>query len=252
MSLRVLILEDEPLAALQLQEAVLAWDPGTRILGVAESVRRGVEILGAVAGPDLVLADIQLADGLSFRLFEEAEVRCPVVFTTAYDAYVIEAFERNAIDYVLKPVQRERLAQALNKYVRLGEHYTGRLLSAGAGPMAPGGAGLERVVARKGAAFVAVPVSRIAWFTTEHKLTILVDRGGGRLMVDTPLHELEERLDRRRFFRLNRQYLAQIDAIERFRSAGKGRVSVALQPAAPDEVIVSQECAAAFRAWIGG
>jgi two-component system LytT family response regulator len=185
-----------------------------------------------------------------FRLFEEAEVRCPVVFTTAYDAYVIEAFERNAIDYVLKPVQRERLAQALNKYVRLGEHYTGRLLASGAA--APGAGGIERVVARKGAAFVAVPVPRIAWFTTEHKLTILVDRGGGRLMVDTPLHELEERLDRRRFFRLNRQYLAQIDAIERFRSAGKGRVSVTLQPAAPDEVIVSQECAAAFRAWIGG
>lgn len=259
MSVRIFILEDEPLGARHLEEAVRRWDPAAEIVGEADSVRRAAELLSAMREPDLLLMDLRLADGLSFRLFDLLPLRCPAIVTTAYDAHVIEALEHNAIDYLLKPISVERLGQALNKYLRLREHFAGRLAGMAAqleappaarAPRAPG-APIERLLARRGAAFVAVPLERVAWFTTEHKLTLLADRDGARLLVDTPLSELAERLAPR-FFRLNRQYLAQADAIERFRSVGKGRLLVTLRPPAPDEVIVSQEAAAAFRAWITG
>lgn len=251
--MRVLILEDEAPAAAQLAAAIRAWDGGSVIAGVAESVREAVRLLRAGPEPDLIFADIRLADGLSFRVFEEAPVRCPVVFATAYDEHVMTALAHNAIDYLLKPIQPARVAHALDKYARLREHFGGRLLGLAealrrsAPPPAP-----ERVVARRGAAFVAVPLDRIAWFTTEHKLTLLVDRSGARLVVDEPLAELEARLDPRSFFRLNRQILAHAGAVLRFRSGGKGRLLVTLDPPADDEVVVSQENAAAFRAWIAG
>jgi len=253
--MRILILEDEAPAAAQLASAIHAWNEGAQVAGVAESVREAVRLLREGPEPDLVFADIRLADGLSFRVFEEAPVRCPVVFATAYDQHVIEAMNQNAIDYLLKPIQQARVAQALDKYVRLREHFRGRVLGlaeALASPGAPGPARPERVLARRGAAFVAVPFDRVAWFTTEHKLTLLVDRSGARLVVDEPLGELEARLDRRVFFRLNRQILTHAGAVLRFRSGGKGKLLVTLDPPADDEVVVSQENAAAFRAWIAG
>jgi DNA-binding LytR/AlgR family response regulator len=245
--MRVVILEDEPAAAAQLEDALRAWDPSARVVGVAESVRRAVELLAT--GPDLVLADVRLADGLSLEAFDQVELACPVIFATAHDAFVIQALERNAIDYVLKPITRARVAAALDKYARLRDHFRRAPLRALAADL---GAYPERVLARKGAGFVAVPVAQIAWFTTEHKLTLLVDRAGARLIVDEPLGDLERRLDPRRFFRLNRQVLAQVDAVVRFRGGGKGKILVELRPPAEREVAVSQESAAGFRRWIAG
>jgi DNA-binding LytR/AlgR family response regulator len=248
--MRVTILEDEALAAAQLVDLIRCWDPEVRVTAVHESVRDAVDALRAGPEPDLLFADIRLSDGLSFRVFDEVPVRCPVVFATAYDAHVVEALERNAIDYLLKPLQAERVARALDKYVRLREHFQGRLTGLADALARRADDGPARVIARRGAAFVAVPLERVAWFTTEHKLTLLVDRDGVRLAVDEGLAELEARLPPRRFFRLNRQVLAQVDAVRGFRSAGRGRIEVTLAPAADDEVVVSQEAAAAFRAWI--
>ena len=245
-ALRILILEDEPAAVAQLEHALRAWGP-VEIVAVAATVRRAIELLRAGPEPSLIVADIRLADGSALAVFDEVKVGCPVVFATAYDTFVVEALERNAIDYLLKPIQPERVAAALDKYVRLGAHF------AGVGALAASlGQHPERVLARKGAAFVAVPVAQVAWFTTEHKLTLLVDRGGARLVVDEPLADLEARLDPRRFFRLNRQILAQVDAVATFQSAGKGKLWVELAPPAKDEVLVSQDNAAAFKKWIAG
>lgn len=256
--MRILVFEDEPPAVAQLEHALRRWDPGARVAAVAATVRRAVELLREGPEPDLVLADIRLADGLSLAAFDAVPVRCPVIFTTAYDTYLVQALERSAIDYVLKPIQVERVVAALEKYARLREHFADRLARLGAelGPRrdpaaAPGeAASPTRLLARQGASFIAVPLERVAWFTTEHKLTLLVDRAGARLVVDEPLDKLERRLDPRRFFRLNRQILAEASAVASFRSAGKGRLLVELTPPAPDEVLVSQENAPAFRAWI--
>jgi DNA-binding LytR/AlgR family response regulator len=246
MALRILILEDEPLAAAQLQRALVRWDADTTVLDVIGSVKRAIDRLREGPEPDLVLADIRLSDGASLRVFDEVRVACPVIFTTAYDAYVVQALERNAIDYLLKPIEDARLALALGKYLRLREHFGGKL-AALAREMAGGDP--SRVIARSGASYVAVPMDRVAWFTTEHKLTLLVDTDGKRLMVDESLGDLEARLGAK-VFRLNRQYLARAEAVAAFRPAGRGKLSVDLVPPAEDEVLVSQEVAGAFRGWM--
>jgi two-component system LytT family response regulator len=247
MSLRVLILEDEAPAVAQLERMLKRWDPSTVVAGAVESVRDAIAWLRAHPEPDLVIADIRLSDGLSLRVFDEVRIGCPVIFTTAHDDYVLKALERNAIDYLVKPIEAPRLALALDKYLRLREHFGGRLadlardLARGAEP--------TRVLARRGAGYVAVSLDRIAWFTTEYKQTVLVDRQGTRLLVDEALGDLEARLGAR-VFRLNRQYLACADAIVSFVSAGRGRLLVTLEPRTDDDVVVSQESGAAFRAWI--
>lgn len=252
MSLRVVVLEDEPPAVAQIERALRRWDPAVQILGVADSVSGGVEILRRGPEPDLILADIRLSDGLVLTLFDRLPVRCPVIFTTAYDTYLMEAFERNAIDYLLKPVSAERLGRALEKYVRLSEHFGARLAALAATLSRPvEAAGPPRILARDGAAFVAVPIDRIAWFTTEHKLTLMIERDGRRRIVDDTLAQLETRLDPNAFFRLNRRYLAHVGAMTRFRSVGKGRIEVILSPEPREEILVSQENAAAFRRWAG-
>jgi DNA-binding LytR/AlgR family response regulator len=252
MTMRVMIFEDEPPAVAQLVAAVHAWDPAIQVVATADSVREAVATLRRLPEPDLVFADIRLTDGLSFRVFDQVALRCPVIFATAYDQHVIAAMEHNAIDYLLKPIQPERVAQALDKYLRLRQHFGGRLLELArslSGTTAP--AGPERILARKGASIVAVPMTEVGWFTTEHKLTLLVQRDGTRLITDESLAALEARLEPRRFFRVNRQFLVQVDAVSAFRSAGRGRLWVTLSPAADDDVLVAQESAAAFRAWIG-
>jgi DNA-binding LytR/AlgR family response regulator len=253
MTLRVMILEDEPPAAAQLVDALHAWDPAAEVVAVAQSVREAVAALRRSAEPDLVLADIRLADGLSFKVFEEVPLDCPVIFATAYDEHVITALEHNGIDYLLKPIQPARVAQALDKYARLRQHFGGRVLALArtlAGEPAPAPAP-ERLLARRGPSLIAIPITDAAWFTTEHKLTLLVQRDGTRLIVDESLGALETRLaPGQRFFRANRQFLVQVDAVASFRSAGKGRLLLTLRPPADDDVLVSQEAAPSFRAWI--
>ncbi len=248
MSLRVLLLEDEPPALAQLERAIRLWDSSVPVLGGLASVRAAVDWLRVHPEPDLVFADVRLSDGLSLRVFDEVRVACPVVFTTAYDSYAMRAMEQNAIDYLLKPIEAKRVAQALDKYVRLRQHFGGKL-AALAASFRDDAASPARVLARRGAGFVAVPIERVAWFTTQYKQTVLVEQTGNRLLVDEALGDLEARLGAQ-VFRLNRQYLACAEAIAGFESAGHGRVLVTLEPRPDDDVVVSQESAPAFKAWI--
>jgi two-component system LytT family response regulator len=125
-------------------------------------------------------------------------------------------------------------------------------LAQGAGTKGKAARPRERILARRGMELLAVPVERVAWFMSEHRLTIVCEKDGARHLVDETLGELEEALDPRRFFRLNRRFLAQVDAVKSFRSVGKGRLGVALEPRPDDDVVVSQERAAVFRDWVEG
>lgn len=249
MSLGVVLLEDEPPAVAELTRAIETWPGGARVIGTAHAVKGGIELLQQTH-PDVIFADIRLSDGLSFRVFEALPPTAPVIFATAYDEHVIRAMAENAIDYLLKPIEAVRVWQALDKYVRLGRHYGGRVLDL-ARTLRGAPAPPARVLARKGAAIVAVPTSEIAWFTSEHKLTLLIPKAGPRLMVDEPLGALAARLGPR-FFRASRQFLLSADAVAAFRPAGKGRLAVTLRPPAEDDVVISQPLAAPFRAWLAG
>jgi DNA-binding LytR/AlgR family response regulator len=247
----LLLIEDEPLAMERLAEGVRAWDPAVRIVARLGSVAASLGWLRTHRTPDLALVDVQLSDGLSLELLRAPELRCPVIMVTAYDEYVLEALQDSCIDYLLKPVKQERLARALDKYLRLRGHFAGESASA-ARPPAPGAARPHaRVLVRKGAEFLSLPLSSVAYFFTEDKLVFVRERGGSQHLVDRPLAELEAELDPGVFFRLNRRYLAHVEAIRRFRPQESGKLLVSLEPASAGPVTVSEERAGRFRDWMG-
>lgn len=256
-ALGVLVVEDEAPAAELLAAGVRAWSPATRVLATLPTVRETVAWLRRNPPPDLALMDVQLADGLSLEVFREVEVGFPVVFTTAYDRFVLEALAENAIDYLLKPIQQERLEQALDKYLRLRSHFVAPSSPADvqgllAALRQPAPRHRQRLLVQRGLDFVSLPVGEVAYLFTSHGVVFARSRGGEQYLLDQPLAEVEPALDPARFFRVNRQLIAQLDAVVRFRRAGKGRLEVTLAPPTREPVVVSQERAAAFRDWLGG
>jgi DNA-binding LytR/AlgR family response regulator len=248
--LRAFIAEDEPPARERLQAALAHVAPWVDVVGHASTVRGTQAWLAAEPAPDLLLADIQLADGLSLELFADGRLLLPTIFTTAYDRFAIEAFRALAVDYLLKPVSAPALAAALHKLQQLRQGFGAEArawLQASTTASLP-----QRLVGRRGAVHQVLPLERLAYLVSQDKLTWAVDRDGERLLLDRPLAELETGLDARRFFRLNRQLLVAAEAVRQFTPAGKGRLRVQLQPDLAGGVWVSQERAAEFRAWLGG
>lgn len=264
-----LIIEDEAPALRRLTSLLAAAEPPVTVAGTADSVAAAERWLGTQPAPDLIFADIQLGDGLSLDLFRRLPPPAPVIFTTAHDAYLLDAFAAHGIAYLLKPVKPADLAAALAKHAQLSRQYAanfaalalslsnGLALSLSNGPAQtsspkpPSAAPRRRILAQKGTAHVPVALEDVAYFFSADKLTFLVTRAGERALVNEPLASLETELDPAQFFRLNRNFLARAAAVKSFSSVGKGRLAVQLLPPAAEEVQVSQERAAAFRAWAG-
>jgi len=245
--IRVFIIEDEAPARERLAALLAATTPPCTVTGTADSLATAKSWLRTNPAPDLIFADIQLGDGLSLELFKAAPPPCPVVFTTAHDAYLLEAFAAQSIAYLLKPVKPAALAAAVQKYQELGRHFTHNLATLAATLARP--ERRQRLLAQRGTAFQPVAISDIAYFFSENKLTFLVTRAGEKCLVNEPLTALAGELGE--FFRVNRNYLVHASAVKSFSSVGKGRLVVQLQPRTPEEVQVSQENAADFRAWAG-
>ena len=258
----IVILEDEALARDRLTALLQRVAPELAIAGALSSVSAATEWFREHPSPDLVLADIELADGTSFELFEHAALGCPVVFCTAHDAHANEAMSAGGIDYLLKPIQEHELARALGRYRRLEEHFTERTEPPERGDRADRDARVrsvsrqlaapQRILARRKDGFVALPLERVAYFAVDEQQAEVVTRDGQRYELDQTLAELEAALDPVRFFRLNRQYLVAAASVEGFRRHLKGKLQISLSPAPPCEVIVSQENAERFRAWLRG
>jgi two-component system, LytTR family, response regulator len=265
----ILVLEDELPARTWLTQVLARHRPNAAVTALA-SVADALAWLAAHPAPELILADIQLADGLSLEIFERAQPGCPVIFTTAYDEYLVEAMQRDGIAYLLKPLREEDVAGALAKYDRLESHFAERmrgLLDAWIGERATGsararagassatdagGAGApRRLVARRRDGFVVLSLAEVAYFVVVDKLVEVVTRDGRRFAVDQTLGELERDLADE-VFRVNRQYLVCASAVAGFRPFIKGKLLLELAPAAAEEVVVSQENAARFRAWLAG
>lgn len=246
------VAEDEPPARERLIGALARVAPEVVVVGHADSVKGTQDWLACHATPDLLLLDIQLADGLSLELFKDGQLVLPTIFTTAYDRFALDAFRALAIDYLLKPVSETALAQALGKVQRLRQSFGSDVVALlqQLSPTAP--RWRQRLVGRKGAQFHALPIEHLAYVVSLDKLAFAVDWAGERYLLETPLAELETELDPAQFFRANRQVLVAAAAVVRFTPAGKGRLQVELRPSLPGDVTVSQERAAAFKAWLGG
>lgn len=248
--MRIVIVEDERPAREKLAAAIREAAPEARIVAGLTGVAETVEWLEANEPPDLLFLDIQLSDGRSFEILRRTRVNCPVVFATAYDEFLLEAFASNGIDYLLKPVRQERVGEAIEKYRRLRGHFMADhapLLES----LSKTPATRERLLVRKGIDFISIRTTEIAYVFTAGKLVFLVAKSGLRYVLDRALADLEVELDAAQFFRANRAYLVHIDAVVRCRAYGKGKLLLELKPVAEDEVIVSQERAAALRDWLG-
>lgn len=255
--LRIFIAEDEPPARERLTQALSRVAPQARVVALADSVRGTLDWLAKHPAPDLLLLDIQLADGLSLELFgadaPPALRRLPVIFTTAYDRFALDAFRALAVDYLLKPVLDTALAQALSKLRRLqpvAPVDVGPWLARASANAEPG-PWRHRLMGRKGSAqFHPLPIAQIAYLVSLDKLTHAVMADGVRYLIESTLSELEAQLDPARFFRVNRQLLVAAQAVRHYRAAGKGRLTLSLVPDTAGEGLVSQERAALFKAWL--
>ncbi|MFA5835078.1 MAG: LytTR family DNA-binding domain-containing protein [Bacteroidota bacterium] len=248
--MKILIIEDERPASERLIAMILEFDHSIHILATLRSVQESIEWLSIHAAPDLILADIQLNDGLSLEIFKQQPVPSPLIFTTAFDEYLMKAFEFNSIDYLLKPLDKIKLFHALKKYQSLKQHFSGSFVSLfeqvrNNTPIK------NRIVVKKGSDYITLKTEQIAYFYTEHKISFLIDIEGKRYIVDKSLSDIEHDLDDREFFRINRKYIANVDAIAKFKSQEKGKIVIEFSPPVSEEVIVSQENAAAFKKWIG-
>ncbi|MGY2134504.1 LytR/AlgR family response regulator transcription factor [Hymenobacter sp. HD11105] len=251
--MNILLIEDEQLAAEVLADLILRLRPQAHIAATVGSVEEAVEWLRRHQSPELIFCDIHLADGNSFAIFRQVEVKCPVIFTTAYNQYAIEAFRVNSIDYLLKPIAAADVAQALKKHEALQQQHLaqglGNLRQLVQSAASPSPAARTRFMVKHGQAMKAVAVEEVAYFYAEEGVVFLVTKAGPRFLINLTLDQLEQELDARQFFRANRQLIVHIAAVQEVRPYFKGRLSLVLKPAYGQEQIVSSR-AHAFKQWL--
>ncbi|UYZ58218.1 LytR/AlgR family response regulator transcription factor [Hymenobacter latericus] len=252
--MRTLIIEDEQFAADILANLIQQARPDAQVLAMLGSVEESVEWLAAHQAPDVIFCDIHLSDGSSFEIFRQVEVKCPVIFTTAYNQYAIEAFKVNSVDYLLKPVQLPDVAQALRKYEESRKHYLadglGNLQSLLQSFQAPQRQYRARFLVKNGQSIKVVPLHDIAYFQAEDAVVFLVTHEKKRFIVNFTLDQLEEQLDPQQFFRANRQYIVHINAVSEVKPYLKGRLFLQLNPAPAEGIFISSTRAASFKQWL--
>jgi DNA-binding LytR/AlgR family response regulator len=250
--MKVVIIEDETLAARRLEGLVKQYDPAIEVVATLPSIKNAVKWLAANPAPDLLFMDIHLEDGLSFSIFEQADVDSPIIFTTAFDEYMLKAFKVNSIDYLLKPINREDLAQALNKYRRLNPAAVkpGDLKQLLAQALRKEPAFKSRFVITAGTKIRTIGIEEVAYFYAEEKLTMLVTGANHRYPVDYTLDKLTELLDPAEFFRVNRKCIVKMKAIGAIHKYAASRLKLTLQPPTDMDVFVSTERYGAFKEWL--
>jgi len=249
---RVLILEDEPLAAADIKKRLLKIRPEYKVLESLGSVKKAVNWLKD-EDPDLILSDIQLADGTCFEIFEKINKEIPIIFITAYNQYAIQAFKEFSVDYLLKPIDPRELEQAIDKFEKLHSAINLPELVAIKNLLLEGrGNYQERFRVNYGDTFLSVPVTEIAYFFSEDRYTYLVTKEGKQHIVNFNLSELENRLDPKLFFRINRKFIVNFHAITKMTGHTKSRVKLELKPPLPYsmEAIVSVEKSGDFKDWL--
>lgn len=247
--MNVLIVEDELPAFNRLKKLIEELHPEIRIVGHVDGIEPAKNWLLQNQPPDLMFMDIQLSDGTAFDLLKQVVLTCPIIFTTAYDQYAVEAFKTSSIDYLLKPVKKDDLRKAMQKLEDL------KIMLANDSEKKSGHYPIEyrrRFLLRFGEHIKALIVSDIAYCYSENKATFARTFDGKNYLLDHNLDSLETMLDPKEFFRINRQYLICFKSIDEMRTHTKARVIVKLKPPVNDQPVVSSERAADFKNWITG
>jgi DNA-binding LytR/AlgR family response regulator len=254
--MKVLIIEDEQAAVRRLEKLLLEVAPDTTVLDSLDSVEAAVNWFYKNAPPDLVLLDIHLADGPSFEIFNHVKLSCPIIFTTAYDEYAIQAFKVNAVDYLLKPLKVGELQAAIEKYRSIyqkNEEQNYQPLLDSIRSADAGREPIKRLLIRFSNSLKLIEIKDAAYFYTKDKITFVIMKGTAkRYPVDHPLDKLETMLDLKVFYRINRQFIINVSAIKELQPYSKSRIKVALEPDTDMEIVISTEKSADFKRWLVG
>ncbi len=251
--MKILIIEDEPQAAERLESLVHQLSPASVIIGKLDSVKRSIEFLADDPSVDLIFMDIQLADGLSFEIFDKVEIKSPIVFITAYNEYALKAFKVNSIDYILKPVDKEELSAAFRKYdLLVGKEVSHEKMieSIGYAMQMLTKKYKERFIIKVGEHLKSVDVKDILFFYSLEKATFAQTTEGRKHILDFTLDQLEGLIDPDRFFRINRKYVVAVDSIRDMISFTNSRLKLLLKTSDDADVIVARERVQEFKEWL--
>lgn len=249
--MRVLIIEDEALAAERLQKQISQYDPAIEIVACLSTVEGAIVWLNQHPHPDLAFVDIQLSDGTCFELFETVKVRFPVIFTTSFEQYALDAFKVPTVAYLLKPIKYGQLVKSFHKLEDMKRTF---VTTASYEDSAPSGGPntlyKSRFLVKNGTQIKAIKTDEVAYFFSEEKISFLVSHEHGKFPVDFSLEEIEASLDPHTFFRISRKYLAHVDAIREIHPYFKGRLKVTLKPEVEEAIVISSDRTPLFKSWL--
>ena len=247
--MKVILLEDEPRAARHLERLLAKVAPEMSMVAKLESVRDGVKYLQTNPEPELIFSDIQLADGLSFEIYRQVAVHCPIIFTTAYDHYAIEAFQTNGIDYLLKPIEEERLLKAIEKARHFSPGLVLEKILSMANPTSEK-VHKSRFMVKVGDKIKSVPVEDILAFFSQEKASFIRTRDAHTYCIDYALDQLEPMLDPEKYFRINRKYMVSIDACTNILAWTNSRLRLKIDGIEDPDIIVARERVQEFKNWL--
>ena len=255
--MKVIIVEDELHNYRLLRGMVEELRPDWEIVEWFESVKGTVSWLQSNPAPDLIFMDIQLTDGISFSIFDQIEVQSMVIFTTAYDEYALRAFQVNSIDYLLKPMKKDKLEHAIEKFENVFHHpaakeekqinYQELLQAIGKGEKKY----RKRFLVSGATSYFKLDVKDIAWFSTENRVTTAFTFEGKSHIIDLTIEKLEEQLDPDLFFRANRSSVVHINSIRKFENHFGGKLILRLIPPFDEAITISRLKATEFKDWVG-
>ena len=252
--MNIIIIEDEFRAAKSLQNLVLDLKPDAKILGVYDSIEMSVEALSKDMKPDLIFMDIHLSDGLSFEIFKQIEITCPVVFCTAFDQYMLDAFKSKGVDYVLKPFSREDIAEALRKVDELKKFFQKNELPDLEALLKninqPQPASKSSFLVFKNQKYTTILTENIAYFYIHNEITHLVTFDKEQFQLTQSLGQVAEQVSDKQFFRVNRQYLVNFKSIKEMEHYFQRKILVKLIIETPEKLLINKEKTHSFFTWL--
>ena len=248
--MKVVIVEDEKLAAEKLQHLLTKADPNIEVVKKLESVGESVNWFSANKNYDLIFMDIQLDDGISFEIFDAVKIEAPVIFTTAYNEYAIRAFKVNSVDYLLKPIDEEALETALRKFHRLFSEKNDFEFNISKVVEQLSKSYKTRFFVKIGIHFQSVPVEEVSCFFVEERCTFLKTKNGKNYDLDQSLDQIQKIVDPGLFFRINRNFLVNINFITQIISYSTSRLKLKLENYADENLIVSRDKVSEFKSWM--
>lgn len=250
--MKFLIIEDEDPAALRLEKMISELRPTCTLVGRTDSVVSSIDWLNINEKPDLIFMDIQLADGLSFEIFKQVDINVPVIFTTAFDKYMLKAFKVNSIDYLLKPIDKEDLKQAIAQYENLHEKresVDSEVIQQLLGSLRKKEY-KRRFLIKSGDHFAHIGVDEIAYFYSEDSVLFLATNSGKKYIVEFTVDKLMEHLDPDSFFRINRKVVINDKCIDKISSYFNSRLKLDVNPKLHFDIVVAREKVKSFKEWL--